>query len=419
MITKIKKFLYFPVAFYFRFFAKIQLFFWQPRIIVITGSNSKTTLLHLLESQLGSKAVYSHHANSSFGIPFDILGLKRRTLTLIEWPYLFLMAPIKAFKPPLKQRIYIVEADCDRPNEGKFLATLLKPEVTFWLSSSNTHCSNFDSLVSIGKFKSITEAIAFEFGYFIEYTSKLSILNGDNSQILKQISRTKSKVEKIITDKFFQKYELGKNETKFQINGKEYLFRCLLPEDTFYAILGCLKFLDYLDIEPDIKFSNFSLPPGRSSLFKGIKNTTIIDSSYNATPASMQVILETFKKYPASKKWLVLGDIVELGKEEQVEHERLVPLIKSIKAKKIILIGPRLSKYSYQKLEKDNVWKFDGPKEALDFLKNNINGGEVLLFKGARFLEGIIEHLLKNKEDINKLCRREKVWQERRKKWGL
>src|SRR3989344_6364633 len=122
MIHKFKQALYLHVASYFKFFAAIQLFFWKPRIIVITGSNSKTTLLHLLESQLGDKAKYSHHANSSFGIPFDILGLHRDTLTLWEWPSLFLLAPVKAFTQPPLTNLYIVEADCDRPGEGKFLS---------------------------------------------------------------------------------------------------------------------------------------------------------------------------------------------------------------------------------------------------------------------------------------------------------
>ena len=98
MISIIKKIfsflkgkLYFPLAFYFRFFAQIQLLIWGPKIIVITGSNGKTTLLHLLESQLGNKAKYSHHANSAFGIPFNILGFERQTLKISEWPLLFLL----------------------------------------------------------------------------------------------------------------------------------------------------------------------------------------------------------------------------------------------------------------------------------------------------------------------------------------
>ena len=109
MLGKIKRFFYFPAAWYFRFFAQIQLSIWKPKIVVVTGSSGKTTLLHLIESQLKQKARYSHHANSAYGIPFDILGLQRKNLTLDEWPYLFLMAPFRAFKKPVKENLYIVE----------------------------------------------------------------------------------------------------------------------------------------------------------------------------------------------------------------------------------------------------------------------------------------------------------------------
>jgi hypothetical protein len=67
----------------------------------------------------------------------------------------------------------------------------------------------------------------------------------------------------------------------------------------------------------------------------------------------------------------------------------------------------------------ETIQKFHMPKDALDYLINNLNGGEVILFKGARFLEGIIEHLLADKNDVKKLCRREKIWHTRRKQWGL
>src|SRR3989304_7990628 len=97
MFQKIKKVLYFPLAYYFRFFAQIKLARWNPRIIVVTGSSGKTTLLHLIKSQLREKAYYSHHANSSYGIPFDILGMTRKTLMLYEWLELFLKAPFLAF----------------------------------------------------------------------------------------------------------------------------------------------------------------------------------------------------------------------------------------------------------------------------------------------------------------------------------
>lgn len=411
MIKKIKQILYFPVASYFKFFANIQLLIWRPEIVVITGSSSKTTILHLIQSALEEEARYSHHANSGFGIPFDILGLKRKTLEVWEWPLLFLQAPLKAFKTPFKEKLYIVEADCDRPYEGKFLSTLLKPEVTIWANTSNSHAQNFPVPVE--------ENIAFEFGYFIENTKKLCIVNGDSKLIDLQLKRVTCLVNKTTKKGHLQKYNLQKNGTSFKIDGKVYNFGFLLPEDSFYSIDMCIKVLKYLKRNPNPKFSEFKIPPGRSSIFKGIKNTTIIDSSYNATPSSMKVILDMFEKYPAESKWLVLGDMVELGSEETKEHQDLAKLIKQLSVDKIIFVGPRLLKHTVPQLKSSNIVTFNGPREALDYINGNIKGGEVLLFKGSRFLEGIIENILLNKSDSSKLCRRETVWQKRRKKWGL
>ncbi len=424
MVSKIKRFLYFPFAYYFRFFAKIQLALWKPRIIVVTGSSGKTTLLHLIESQLKRQARYSHHANSAFGIPFDILGLKRSNLVITEWPYLFLAAPFKAFKKPYQEKIYVVEADCDRPGEGKFLASLLKPEITLWTSCSRTHSINFDRLVASAKFKTIEEAISHEFSQFLEYTTGQAIINDDSELITSQLTQLKIPVKAIKKSGNLNSYNLTLRSTEFKINEKMYRINELLPEENFYSIAMANALLTYLNLEINYSYSDFKLPPGRSSVFKGIKDTTIIDSSYNATLDGMTAILRMFNLYPAKTKWVVLGDMIEQGIEEQEEHEKLASLIASAKLSKIILIGPRVSKYTYPKLKglmQDNgmIEKFATPKEVLDYLIANIQGGETVLFKGARFLEGIIGHLLADKSDVKKLCRREGIWQIRRQKWEL
>lgn len=419
MIKFIKKLFYFPVAYYFRFWAQIQLFFWKPKIIAITGSSGKTTLLHLIESQIGNKARYSHHANSSYGIPFNILGLERKNLTPEEWLYLLLLAPFRAFKPVPKEKLYIVEADCDRPGEGKFLASLLKPEITLWISSSLTHSVNFDFLVRKNSFPTVEETIAYEFGYFLEYTKKLAIVNGDSPLILNQLSRTQTPVEKI-TRANLKEYKVYQNSTEFVIDKRKYSINFIVPKDVFYSLLTTKLLVKTLRLPFDPSFSNLALPPGRNSTFKGIKNTTLIDSTYNATPYGVKTILEMFEKYPSENKWIVLGDMIELGDEEKEEHERVGRIISKMKLEKIILVGPRVSKYIPPTLSvSQQPQTFIMPKESLDYILKNIKGGETVLFKGARFLEGIVEHLLLDKNDSDKLVRREKAWQNRRKAWGL
>lgn len=429
MIAIIKRYLYFPIAWYFRFFAGIRLRRWSPRIVVVTGSNGKTTLLHMLAAQFGTQAKYSHHANSSFGIPFDILGLRRTSLFKREWIGLLLLAPLRAFFPAYKNKIYIVEADVDRPGEGKFLASFLKPEVVMWISLGRTHGMNFERLVRKKKFQTVEEAIASEFGFFLEYCQKLALINGDSSLIVKQTKRLRADASIIKKKENFENYEVTKVGTKFYIEGRSYLFEGLLPEEIFYSIAMCRRVVEYFDLPFDQTFSKFILPPGRSSIFRGIKGVTIVDSSYNANFSSMSAILNMYDKFPGIHRWVVLGDMLEQGEGEQKEHERLAELVEANGFERIILMGPRVSKYTYDKLVQSYkskkgdkeviIVKFLGPRETLDYLLENLQGGETILFKGARFMEGIIENLLLDKKDKTKLARREEIWEIRRKKWGL
>ncbi|MDP2650832.1 MAG: cyanophycin synthetase, partial [bacterium] len=338
------------------------------------------------------------------------------------------------FKSLPKEKIYVVEVDCDRPGEGRFLATLLKPEITLWLNSSKTHSMNFDEAINPPaggrKFSSIEKAVAYEFGNLLAHTSELVIVNGDSDLINAELHQTKARIRKVGKRGYLQEYQITSlGQTRFRIDGKDYLFSYLLPEDNFYGIKMALELAEYLDVVPDYSFSGFTLPPSRSSVFQGIKNTTIVDSSYNSNLDSMRVILDMFSKMPAKAKWAVLGDMIEQGAAEKDEHEKLAELLLNYNFDRVILMGPRISKYAYPKLEilsshfsplgTQIIEKFLNPTEVLKYLQANIQGEETILFKGARFLEGVIEHLLADKEDVKKLCRQEKIWKIRRRQWGL
>lgn len=424
MIAKIKKSLYFPVASYFRFFAAIRLKRWNPKIIVVTGSNGKTTLLHLIESQIGEKARYSHHANSSYGIPFDILDLHRKTLLKSEWIGLIIKTPFNALKSTPKERLYVVEADCDRPGEGKFLSELLKPEIVLWISTAKTHSMNFEELITQNKFPSVEEAIAYEFGYFLENSQEFSIIDGDSVLMKDQVKRCKSKIVEVTKGNSLKSYKVGISGTELVIEKEKYKFKYLLPEEVFYSVIFCKKMLEQLDIFFDQSFLRFTMPPGRGSIFQGVKNTTLIDSTYNANLSSMRAVLTTFEKFSGRSKWLVIADMLEQGKSEKEEHEKLAELLTKFPCERIVLLGPRTAEYIYPVLRAQlggriPIDVFEKPRDVLDFILTNIKGGEIILFKGARFLEGVIERLLENKSDIKKLPRREKIWEIRRRQWGL
>jgi len=423
MVSSLKKRLYFFVAGYFRFWARFVLERWQPRIVVVTGSNGKTTLLHLIESQLGEKAIYSHKANSAFGIPFHILGLSRDTLAKSEWIGLILRAPLQAFRKVPEQELYIVEADVDRPHEGKFLAELLRPEITLWVSSDSTHTMNFDQLVRDSKFKSVEDAIAYEYGWFVAHTQKLVLLN-DMPRMTTQLKRTKAQ-HKSLSIEQLSSYKLVKNDTTYVTKkGNTYAIPAILPKISFIQVGLTHMLMKVLAEEFDAKFKNYHHPPGRSAVFPSSSGAILFDSSYNANLESVRAALDTFASYPGSKKWAVIGDMIELGDEEKKEHEQLAKMLASQKFERIILMGPRVKRYTKPRLrklldDKTTLVAFDEPKPVLDYLKQEMTGKEVVLFKGARWLEGVIKHLLKDPKDEAKLCRREAHYQQIREKWKV
>ncbi len=442
IVRNIKKFVYFWVAGYFGFFAAFVLKRSQPTIITVTGSSGKTTLLHLFEAQLGDRALFSHKANSAFGIPFHILGLERKSFSFFEWPLFLILAPFKSFRI-LPKKIYVTEADAERPGEGKFLAKLLKPDILVWLSLEEAHGINYDKLLPEYSFNGLKKAIAHEFGYFVMAAKSLVVLNADNPFITSQSSHSEfSKSEKnpkniSLSGKNITAFAVHRDTVEFDVSNitsstssnvasntaSKISIPKLVPRDVGLSALAVSKVMEFLNLPFDTAFKNFDLPPGRSSVLEGLNNTTLVDSSYNATFDGMRAMLDLFVEYPATgEKWLVLGDMVEEGKSEQYEHEQLVPLIERIDAKKIILVGPRLKKFTFPKLSDHNknmgnVVSFMRPDEAYRYIQGKISGGETILFKGARFLEGIVAKLLKNPADITKLCRQEVVWVERRKAW--
>ena len=245
-----------------------------------------------------------------------------------------------------------------------------------------------DSSTSLGMTNgTVEEAIAYEFGYFLEYCSKLAVIDADLPLEVRQVSRTKARVVEIKKHRNLEKYELFKDKTVFKIKGDRYSFKAILPEEIFYSIAMCKAAVEYLNLPFDMEFTKFDAPPGRSSIFKGIIGISIIDSCYNANFSSMKAILNMFDQIPGDNKWVVLGDMLEQGKGEREEHEKLADLIGTYDFERIILMGPRVSKYTHPKLmdlldsrlrgndrrRSGNdgeggvlIEKFLGPKETLD-----------------------------------------------------
>lgn len=431
-VMKFKKKFYFLVASYFRFFSNISFRRWRPRVIAITGSVGKTTMLNLVECTLKGRAHYSHDANSAYGIAFDILKLTGVNGSKLKWLYLFVAAPIKSLFYTHHEEFYVVEIDGERPHETEFLASWLKPEVTLWISLGLSHAVQFEQQVKDGLFENLDKAITHEFAMLPEHTQKLVIIDNDVELMnraldsIKQKGLTHAKVVKC-SKKDLVKYQVMPNQTSFEIQSKgdseirQYLFNRPLSKDLTIQLVMLEKLAEYLNVKIDSNLSDFRLAPGRNSYFEGKNGIKIIDSSYNAHLISVKSILEMFKSMKVEHKWLVIGDIVDQGSIEGQEHAKLAAEIIKVNPEKVILIGRRTKKYTAPLLKESGIIPYltNDPKEALGYLEKHLNGSETILFKGSQYLEWIIEKLLKNPEDAKKLPRREKAAIKRRQKRGL
>lgn len=425
MLEKLKARLYFLVASYFAFWARILLHRWQPVIILVTGSSGKTTLFHLLEAQLSKQCLFAHEANSSFGIPFYLLGLKRKTLTLSEWPYLFFAAPFGAWRSLPNKKYLVIEADADRPGEGKFIAALLKPTYTFLVSIGPTHSMRFDKVVRAGKYQHTQAAIIAEFSQFLVATQKQAYVSGDSKtvkQALAHLSQTqKNKVIKLWQADYLTDYQLATKSTTFVINKHTYYLPYLLPPVIALSLAMTEQAVAIFGIKLDTAYKKLNLPPGRSSLLAGIKNTTLIDSSYNANLDSMKAMIDLFALYPAKKKWLIIGHMLEQGSASKKQHQHLAKLLLDFPDKKatILLIGEGNKLYTLPFLQKHrqrDYHFFSHPREIIAYAQNHLQGGEAILLKGAPFMEGVVEALLADKKQAEQLVRREKAHQRHRQK---
>lgn len=418
--AKFKKRFYFVAAKYFRHFADRALQRWQPRVIAITGSAGKTTMLNLLEHEMGKKAHYSHDANSAFGVSFDLLGLKGIKGSKLKWVYLLIAAPFRSLFYRHKEKFYVVEIDGERPHEAEFLAKWLKPEVTIWVSIGRSHAVQFEKEVEEGRFKSLDDAITAEFATLPENTSKRVYIDASSSVMRAATKNIEAKVIPIDKTKI-KKYVVYPDSTDFTYGDTTFHFNHPEPKDLTFNLLVLQDLMKYLKMSFKADFSDIKMAPGRCSYFKGKKGIDIIDSSYNAHTISVASILDMTKRMHADHKWLVIGDIVDQGSITDEEHRKLAYLIANVKPEKVILVGRRTKKYTAPELKKLGVSAVAtlDPKKALEYIEKNTKGRETLVFKGSQYLEWIIEKLLADPKDAKKLCRREKAAVARRKSWGL
>ena len=159
--------------------------------------------------------------------------------------------------------------------------------------------------------------------------------------------------------------------------------------------------INYFDIEKLNKklFLNFHSPKSRGSIInykKRFKKLTIVDESYNSNPLSFKFALEKFDDlFSNNKKFLLVGDMLELGKYSKKLHIQIAELINKSKVNKTYTYG-KMTKHTFNKLKPQMRGKVLNNKlEILNLIKKQLPNNSFLMIKGSNStgLNKIIKNL--------------------------
>ena len=418
------------LIFKLKIFAKLILLRQKPLVIGITGSIGKSSTKEALALILGKKfkvrATYKNY-NNEIGLPLTIIGAKSPGKNILSWFSVFFLAfKIIIFGDKSYPEVLILEMGIDRPGDLKYLCSLARPKIGIVTSVSYAHIEYFGSLLEIKREKEVLIKSLQAQG--------TAILNFDNEfcKEMAEVSRVKvisygfkEGVDLLAQDiKYnFDKgdYELSGINFKFNFRGSivPVLMKNALSPGAVYAALAASACalelgLNLVDIANYLK--NFSLPKGRMNVLPGINNSFIIDDSYNSSPEACLAALDvlgSIKIESEAKKYVVLGDMLEIGSYTEEGHRLVGEKVAKIEADFLITIGDRslITRESALKngLDNDQLFHFNDNDEIGKFLISRINSGDIILVKGSQGmrLERVVKEIMAEKDRAAELLVRQ------------
>jgi len=345
----------------------------SSKIISITGSCGKTSLKELTGKVFNkiSQTTYSPKSfNNKFGVPLSLFNLKK------------------------DDAFGIFEIGMDKKGEIDYLSKIIKPDVGVITNISYAHINNFKNINQIALAKAeIIENIK-EDGYlilnkddkFYNFHSKkglkrnlkilsFSLKNKTATANLDSISKEKSKYKISININIKKKYFYSNSFFENDLKN-------LLSAITIISIFKNIHKLDK-NIFYDHETTNGRGDIVKIKLFKKI--FYLVDESYNSNPLSLKSALNNFDmiKVNNSKKHLVLGDMLELGKYSKKLHLAIGKDINKTSLKNVNVIGEHV-KWTFNTLNKNKkgiIIKYKS--QIIDLIKNNLNNNDYLMIKGS------------------------------------
>lgn len=270
-------------------------------IIGVTGSNGKTTVKEMLAAILRQALPASDwmctagNYNNELGLPLTLLRLQPQ------------------------HRFAVIEMGCGQPGDIALLARLARPRIGIVTSIGPAHLERLGSLQGVALTKSELFAELPPDGL------ALYPADAEHADVLRQSARCalqSAAPDPLPADWVWQLD--GQNWT-LRGDGVELQTSLALPgaHNAANAALAAAAALA-VGISPEsvaAALAGMQTVPGRGQAMAGIAGSVIIDDSYNANPASLAAAIAALEvRYPAQERWLVLGDMAELGSTAAALH---------------------------------------------------------------------------------------------------
>ena len=130
------------------------------------------------------------------------------------------------------------------------------------------------------------------------------------------------------------------------------------------------------------------MPNGRGDISKvKLRNKKIflVDESYNSNPLSLKTAIENYDNIELknSKKYLILGDMLELGKHSVKQHKLITKIVNKTKINQVYVIGKYI-KETFKGLKQNKKAKILNNKfDIIDVINKNLNNNDYLMIKGS------------------------------------
>jgi UDP-N-acetylmuramyl pentapeptide synthase len=414
------------------FYARLALILHKPKIVAITGSVGKSSAKEAIALVLASKFAVratKGNLNSQIGLPLAVLGFKDsgafvKSISMVfEWIGILIVGFFKIFQTNFPE-VLVLEIGADHPGDISYLMDLIGPaEVGVLTDIGISHLEFFPNPEILAKEKlSLIKKLP---------KSSAAILNFDNPKVYAGRDATQAAITgygfspqaNILISDFQIIGSEGVWGANFKIHNKGNVVPFFLPgvlgKPSVYAAAAAaavgLRFgINLVSASESLK--NYSQPPGRLRLIEGIKNTKIIDDTYNSAPDSAFAALETLKNFARGRKMAVLGDMAELGSKTESGHRDVALKIMENNIDVVFLIGPK-SKFTQDELAKrkfsGRVFWLETSDEARSAVAAALLPHDTVLVKGSQAMrmEKIVKEIIadpKNAENL--LVRQSKKW---------